>query len=618
MKTTLKRVALGLASAGLMTIYGCGGGSDEGGSGGGGGGGITEPVAPVAVSISGTAAAGLPLVGNVTVKDAAGVTRTTAIGANGAYALDVTGLTAPFVFRAEGTVGARTYVIHSAASAADANGTINITPLTDLIVANIAGQLAGSYFNSGNFAGLTKSELDAETAGLKAKLLPVLNAMGVESSIDLLRTAFTPLASALDKALDVVRVSIDADTNVATITNLVNQQQITDSLAVKAAAETAAAPLGGTGMASAADDLPLIRKALTDFIALFATGLPSPAAVKAVLHDDPALLPFRDGGQNATAFSNDVATETHLVGASITDIDIRRINYETGDAWPRAIVDFNIRSKDGVVIDHGMNMQIAKDADGVWRLRGNNRLMDIFSHAHIVKQQQSGCVSTGLEFGIEDLGAMNVGSIAYFIVKGPGLPQEGIKYVRPSLGGMWRFLRGGVEQNTPYYVLATDCQNNLSAGLTDAQIAAIPADAPYVLTPYTAANTQYVRGGVAVEYTDRIPGRPLTLAEAKAASFPVIAPSVVTALASYSGGDFTVSASGIQSWGTWLYLGLTDSNGALTSVDGNVQTAAGGLLSTTLTLGAVNNVQRRELRVEADDASWRNMMTVVNIFNSPP
>lgn len=609
MKITLKRVALGLVGTGLMTIYGCGGG------GGGDSGGV-PPITPATLTIGGTVAAGLPLIGNVTVKDAAGVTRTTAIGANGAYSLDVTGLTAPFVFRALGTVGGRDYVIHSAASAADANGTINITPLTDLIVSNIAGQLAENYFNSGNFGGLTKAELDAETAGLKAKLLPVLTSMGVESTIDLLRTAFTPLSSALDKALDVLRVNVDASTNVATITNLVNQQQITDSLAVKAAAETAAAPLANTGMTTAADDLPLIRKALTDFIGLFATGLPSPATVKAVLHDDPTLLPFRNGGQNATAFSNDVSTETHLVGASITDIVVRRINYETGDAWPRAIVDFNIRSKDGVVIDHGMNMQIAKDADGVWRLRGDNRLMDIFSHAHIVKQQQSGCVSTGLEFGIEDLGSMNVGSIAYFIVKGPGLPQEGVKYVRPSLGGQWRFLRGGVEQNTSYYVMATDCLNHPSAGLTDSQIAAIPADAPYVLTPYTGADIQYVRGGSPVEYTDRIPGRPLTLAEAKAASFPVIAPSVVTALASYSGGDFTVSASGINAWGAWLYLGLSDGSGAVTSVDGDVQATAGGLISTTLTLGTVSNVQRRELRVEADDAQWRNMMTLVNISNN--
>ncbi len=111
MKFTLKRLALSIASAGLLTIYGCGGG---------GGGTAAEPVAVVAQSFSGNAAAGRPLVGTVTVKDANGVSRSTPIGANGAYTVDVTGMTAPFVFRAEGNVGGRNYILHWAASAAEA------------------------------------------------------------------------------------------------------------------------------------------------------------------------------------------------------------------------------------------------------------------------------------------------------------------------------------------------------------------------------------------------------------------------------------------------------------------------------------------------------------------
>ncbi|RYZ35486.1 MAG: cytochrome c, partial [Sphingobacteriales bacterium] len=49
------------------------------------------------------------------------------------------GLTAPFVFRAEGRAGGSIYVLHSAATSADVGGTINITPLTDLVLANVAG-----------------------------------------------------------------------------------------------------------------------------------------------------------------------------------------------------------------------------------------------------------------------------------------------------------------------------------------------------------------------------------------------------------------------------------------------------------------------------------------------
>ena len=82
-----------LAASLLIAACGGGGGGDKPASGSG------------AAILSGTAAAGLALVGSVTVKDANGVTRTVSIGSNGAYTVDVSGLTAPFLLRASGTAG---------------------------------------------------------------------------------------------------------------------------------------------------------------------------------------------------------------------------------------------------------------------------------------------------------------------------------------------------------------------------------------------------------------------------------------------------------------------------------------------------------------------------------
>src|SRR3954470_17730812 len=88
------------AVAVLVSLAACGGG-------GGGGGGFagfpaaggaanpdtnppaTEPAAPASVGFSGTAASGLPLTGNVTVKDAKGATRTVSL-ADGHYDIDLT------------------------------------------------------------------------------------------------------------------------------------------------------------------------------------------------------------------------------------------------------------------------------------------------------------------------------------------------------------------------------------------------------------------------------------------------------------------------------------------------------------------------------------------------
>ena len=133
---------------------------------GGGGGGST----PASTTITGTAAAGAPIVGTVTIKDSSTPAKDkfVTIAADGKYTIDVSGLTAPFMLRADGAVGGRTYSLYSAAASADVNGTINITPLTDLIVANIAGQIAGSYYASGNFSTFTPAALNAAEAALQA------------------------------------------------------------------------------------------------------------------------------------------------------------------------------------------------------------------------------------------------------------------------------------------------------------------------------------------------------------------------------------------------------------------------------------------------------------------
>ena len=614
MTFTLKRLGLAVAGAGLLTIYGCGGG------GGGGGDVATTTTVTPTLTISGTAAAGLPLVGTVTVKDSRGVSRSTPIVANGAFSVDVTGLTAPFLFRAEGNVGGRSYIIHSAASAADANGTINITPLTDLIVANIAGQLAETYFNGGNFSGMTKTELDAETASLKAKLLPVLTAMGVDSSIDLLRTAFSPLSSALDKALDVISVSVDPVTNVATITNLVTQQQITDNLATKAAAETAATPLDGAGMATAADDLTLIRKALSDFSAKFATGLPAPGSLLPLLTStDPVTgtYNFRHGDMAAAAFTNQIAANGNLVGGSFTNVTIRKIDYviTPSNTSPRAFVEFDVINKDGIGLDHQKNMQLVKGTDGVWRLRGDGRVLDTYGNAHIVKDGLANCVMTGLEFGFQDLNSGNSANVAYVMVTGPGLPSGGLKYERSLSGDNWTIQNAGNQNGGRYYRMASNCGGAGAVGMSDAQIASIPGDAVYTLTGYTSGDVVAQFGGFDIQYRERIQRRPMTLTEAAAATFPAITTS--TPLSTYGGGAMTISATGTDPGRyVWFYLGLTDSLFATTSAEADAIPTAGGAASASLSLTPVTGpYTHREIRVESHDAYWRNLMTVQNYFN---
>jgi len=543
-----------------LTLSACGGG--------GGGGSSTPPTSnqpppssnqpppsnppPASSEISGVAAVGAPLVGTVTVKDSLGATKTVQIGTNGSYSVDVSDMTAPFVFRASGRANGREYVVHSAAAAADVNGTINVTQLTDLVVNNIAGQLASSYFESGDFAGLDKQALDAETAKLKEKLLPVLQALGVEDSVDLLRTQFTPLASALDSALDILRVTVDPTELVATITNIVTQQQIEDDLKVGAAGEASPPQLTETsGLSDALDDVTLIKGALAQFSSLFADGVPSATAIKAVLTNN---FLFED--MDADAFAAEMSSDTDLDGLEFTDVDIKRIDYnDLSNVF--AVVDFTVKDGEGREMDRIRQFRLLKGLDGTWRLHGDRKIMEMSAEAKAFRSSsrfiQGACLATGLEFFIEDYDPSNNGGVAIESIKvyGRGLPPGGLEYVRPELGGWWSIAGSS---NSNFYLMGSSCGD--SQPVSDTAIAAIPDDAAYIAVAYDGdGNRVNLPGGVNLPgefahgaYVMNIDKRPLTTAEAVASNaFPVItSPASPAALANYTGGDLSIVATGMN------------------------------------------------------------------------
>jgi hypothetical protein len=587
--------------------------------GGGGSGSTADNSAPSSTVVSGTAAVGAPLVGTVTVKDALGAIKgPIAIGANGAYSVDVTGMTAPFVFRASGTANGETYTVHSIATAADANGNINITQLTDLVVANIAGQLAQNYFDnfgpSGHADAATKAAVDAEVSKLKEKLLPVLTALGVDASIDLLRAKFTPLSSALDKALDVINVSVDSTTNIATISTLVNTITITDDLAKKAADEAAPPTLSADNVATADGDRDLVKKAVTDFGAKFATGLPlasqlTPLITTGFLHNDA----------NGTAFTNDISSQASLVGASFTDIDIQNIDY-SDPTKITARVSFSIKNSNGVELDRVPNMRVRKSSvDGIWRLHGNQRALDLSGYAAMIKNVSTDtCVMTGLQFGIQDQNAgNNGGTIAYILVTGPGLPLAGLRYDAAALGGKWK-ISGA---STPYYMMANSCSGTQT--VSDANIAAIPDNAIYTLTAYTAANAAitFPSGTADGKYTIKIPRRPLTLAEAKANDvFPVIGSPSFADFSNYSSGALAITASNVYPLRVGeIYLAQNTTTADFREARADVVPASGGTLSGSLSLTAAGSgtINWRTVYAESRDA-YRRRLSATYSIGTPP
>jgi len=612
----LRRFALLGITAAVLSACGGGGSSDSSTTTPGGG----TDTTPTSHSISGSAAAGAPIVGTVTVKDANGTTKQVAIGENGKFTVDVTGLVAPFVFRASGVAAGNQWTIYSAASSADVDGTINVTPLTDLIVANVAGKLAADYFDSGNFSSMSKAQLDAESAKLAERLRPILAAMGVDAATDLLRTPFTPLADPLDKVLDIIQVSYDTTDQsaiVAKLTNIVTAQQITDSLATKAAEEANAATMSTTtNVAAAADDITGIRAALNGYAALFATSVPTAAQIKALVTTS-----FLSDDLNATRFADEEAGNTGNIGVKFTDIEIENLDYTSVAGQVTAKVNFTSLDKDGVIGSRQRGFRFRRVGNGPWLLHGNRQCVAIELSAHMTKTvDASGAahLTSGLEFLLEDSFPGNCQTstpVVYATVEGPGLPQGGLRYVNPELGGYFKIDGTG---STFYPMAGTDGAPDLSDAVNS-----IPDKAAYKVTLYDGDDNviNWTSGDPA--YIVKLPKRPLNLTELTsaetAAKWPVIDSPTREALASYAGGATTVNFSNMNPavYG-WGYIGYWTQQGTVESADGDLQ-AKNGTASFPATLLAPpqgETIGGRDVRIVTSREGWREYMTRYYLYSS--
>lgn len=180
----LRRGSLWLALTVSTLLVACGGGSDT-------------PAAPI---LSGTAAVGLPIVGgSVNVKCAGGSALSDTTTAVGGWSTTLSGQTLPCAVEVSGgTVDgvSSTATFHSIALTA---GIVNITPLTNLIVANVLGDSPSTWFASPVFTAFNTTSVNAALNTLRTQL-GLSTALG---SANPLTTAFAANGSdALDRLLD--------------------------------------------------------------------------------------------------------------------------------------------------------------------------------------------------------------------------------------------------------------------------------------------------------------------------------------------------------------------------------------------------------------------------------
>lgn len=190
-RTTLSmRRASALASCAALALAACGG--DGSGS----------PATPSSVTIAGTAAKGAALPGAaVSIKCAAG-TGTATTAADGRFTVTITGASLPCALRVVGTDGS---VFHSGVAGTGTTGTFaaNITPLTELLMANATGTSPGTFFDGfGSSTVLTAASLTQAIDYLKIAVAGVVDLTGSNPVTD----ALVP-GNALDQKIDAVVAS---------------------------------------------------------------------------------------------------------------------------------------------------------------------------------------------------------------------------------------------------------------------------------------------------------------------------------------------------------------------------------------------------------------------------
>jgi hypothetical protein len=201
-------------------------------------------------TLSGTAATGAPIVGGtVDVKCKTGAALSATTSDAGAWSVTLAGQTLPCKVRVRGGTAnsqANTTDYHSVATAP---GTLNITPLTDLAVAQLAREAPSAWF--GKVAAADFTTIDAMKVA--AAVTAVVDALGVKDFLGTdnpLTTAFVAKVNATDKIDQALEALKQAGSHAAVLEaamSAVSASDLASAAASFKSAVMAALPASGGG-----------------------------------------------------------------------------------------------------------------------------------------------------------------------------------------------------------------------------------------------------------------------------------------------------------------------------------------------------------------------------------
>lgn len=217
---TLQRVqCLSALVAATTLLAACGGGSSA-----------TPPPPPppaATLSLTGTAATGAAIASATVTAKCNGGTGAATTAANGTYSIALTAGTLPCVIKVATTAGD----LYSVATGTGTTATANITPFTQLIVANLTGKDPAAYFTDFGAADIT-AMTSAVVTTAQVAVVTVLKNNGIDTSAlptslvagSLVAASGSTAGNAYDVALDALKAKLTSSaTTLAQLTNMVLQ-----------------------------------------------------------------------------------------------------------------------------------------------------------------------------------------------------------------------------------------------------------------------------------------------------------------------------------------------------------------------------------------------------------
>lgn len=368
---------------------------------GGGGGGTAStstpstPETPATASsvVTGTAASGAALANLVvTLKDStnAAVTATTSV--SGVFTLDSSNLTPPFLLQVTTPGGIK---LLSVSTDANKTATINITPLTDVVVRSfysLRGQSADTAFsNPGTLPPPTPAQVRALAQTLMNNLQLAIAANGapVSDPMDLIARPFAADHTGMDKLLDNARVtmrSMGADL-VLTAGSATQTTQLafdTATLAITASNSTTS----GTGTAAvtttstSTDVMPVqtAQAAAMDQMKATLSAVANMAMGKGTMLATTDLEPYfasdlmEDGYGRTEALQDIVHNMRQMQSVTLELVQVRSLDLAAG----KALVQIRFTGMMNGATDSDVNLvMFARGSDGTWRYAGNGRISQV-------------------------------------------------------------------------------------------------------------------------------------------------------------------------------------------------------------------------------------------------